>query len=108
TLRLQVLLRAVFRELVVFVEWLARGCWRLFASRRELVLENAGLEGALLAINGRAPRIIAIDGFTPGAVIPDDLQIAKIERGRLRVGDVGFAGLVDEDSPGGTDFFGPT
>ena len=33
-------------------------------------------------------------------MLPDDLQVAVVERRRLRVGDVRLAVLVDEDAAG--------
>src|SRR5689334_22287517 len=37
-------------------------------------------------------------------MIPYDLEIAKVERGGLGVGDIGLAGPVYEDAAGRTDF----
>ena len=40
-------------------------------------------------------------------MLPDDVQVAEVERGRLRVGDVGLGSFCDQDAARGADRFGP-
>ncbi len=104
---LEVLLGLVLRVLVelhahVFVD---RGP---VALRRVVVAEDAGLEGALVAVERGAPGVLRIAALAPGPVGPAHLQVAEIEGRRLGVGDVGPAGLVDQDATIGTDRHRPS
>src|SRR5258706_3892995 len=73
----------------------------------EVVAHDAGLESAFVPIEGGAPLIFWIGWIAPGAMLPDNLKIAEIERRLLSVGDIGFALFVDENAAGRADVFGP-
>src|SRR5262245_8536592 len=99
---LQILLGLVFWELFQLADDFA-GNLLAFAAGNEIEAEHAGVERALVAVEGRAPWVFGIGRFAPGAVGPDNLHVAEIERGALRVGDVGAGLLVHKDAAGGTD-----
>ena len=70
------------------------------AFRNEIVAEHAGFQSALIPIERRAPGILVVHRLAPRAVVPDDLQLAEIERGGLRVGDVRLTRLVHQNAAG--------
>jgi hypothetical protein len=76
----------VFVELVldVFVDGFA------FADGEEVVAHDAGLEGAFFTVECGAPGVFGVRRGAPGAVGPDDFDVAEIEGRFLGVGDVGF------------------
>ncbi len=88
---LQVLLGLVLGVLVQLHA--PRRRWRrlALAERDEVVAVHAHLERALVAVERRAPGILRVGRCAPGAVLPDHRQVAEVERGRLRVGDVRLA-----------------
>ena len=81
---------------------------RATARRHEIVTVDAGLQGSFVAVDRGAPRILGVGSLTPGAMLPDDVKIAEIKRGRLRVGDIRLAPLVDQDATRRADSPGPS
>ena len=75
--------------------------------RDEVVAVHAQLERPLVAVDRGAPGILGVGRLSPGAMLPDDVQVAEVERGRLGVGDVRLALLVDQDAAGRGDPLGP-
>ncbi len=97
---LQVLLGLVLRVLLLLEQRLAGKGWLLLAVREEIVTIHAHLERAAFAVDGGAPRIFRVGRWAPGAMLPDDGELVEIESRGLRVGDVRFAVLLDEDAAG--------
>ncbi len=64
----------------------------------EVVTVDAELQGSLFSIDDSRPWILRIRCIAPGAMSPDDVEIAVVEQGRLRVRYVGFGSRVDEDA----------
>src|SRR5439155_10436408 len=81
---LQIFLGLVFRILLQFVSDVLVESFA-FAQRRKIVAHDAGLQGAFVAVNSSSPRIFWIGRAAPGAVLPDDLEVAIIESGALGV-----------------------
>src|SRR2546421_10948977 len=88
---LQVLLRLVLGVLIGLEDGLAALGRRALAERRKVIAVDARLERAPVAIERRPPRVLRVGRLAPGAVLPDDLQVAVVERGCLRVADVRLA-----------------
>src|SRR4029078_5731564 len=75
---LEVLLRLVFGELLELVRHvLVDG--RAAAGRGEVVAHDTRAEGALVAVEGRAPGVGRIRGAAPAPMVPDDLQASEVE-----------------------------
>src|SRR5262245_58951541 len=82
-----VLLRPVLRKLVILEQRLPGLLRRRLAVGNEVIVVDADLQGPLIPVERRTPRILRIGWIAPGAVRPDDQQVAKFEGRRLRVGD---------------------
>ena len=68
---------------------------------------GACFERSLIAIDKEGPRIVGIRRRSPGTVLPDGVEVVKLEGGGLRVGYVRLAALLDEYPAGGGDALGP-
>ena len=80
---------------------------RAAAGGDEIVAVDAGLQGSLVAVDRGSPGVLGVGRLAPGAMLPDDVEIAKVERGGLGVGDVGLGSLFDQDAARGADALGP-
>ena len=90
TWRLQVFLGLVLGELIELIGHFAVD-GRAAAGGDEIVAVDAGLQGSLVAVDRGTPGVFGVGGLAPGSMLPDDVEIAEVERGRLGVGDVGLA-----------------
>src|SRR5207248_5925329 len=77
------------------------------AKWNEIVIINTYLQRSLVAVERRTPRVFWIGCFSPTTVLPDHPEVIETESCGLRIGDVCFTPLVDEDSSGGCDSRGP-
>src|SRR5581483_4542024 len=73
----------------------------------EIVGIDAGFKDAFVAVEGGGPGVFGIGRVAPGAMVPDNLEVAIVENGGLGVGDVGFAGFINKDAAGGIHGLGP-
>src|SRR4051794_9195216 len=81
--------------------------WTSLAQGNEVIAIHTALERSLIAINGRAPRILRIGRVSIGAMLPDDGQLAEVEGRGLRIGNVGLAVLIHQNAARRTDPFWP-
>ena len=102
----QVLLSSVFRVFLILVSHVAMLSLRA-AHGREIVTKHIHLQRPLVSVERRPPRMLRIVCLTPTAVLPNHSQILEIEGRGLRIGDIGFARLIDKDAAGRCDPGGP-
>ncbi len=95
--RLDVLLLSVFRIFVQFVKAIAMHRFSV-AGRDKIVAVRAGLQRSLVAVKNRRPRIFRVRRITPRPMLPRHLQVAIVKHRVLRVGDVGLARRVHQNS----------
>ena len=90
----QVLFVAVFGVFFEFHDDVAANAFPL-ADRREVVAVDAAFQGAAVAIDRGASGIIRVRRRAPGAMRPENLLVAEVERGGLRIRDVSAAIAID-------------
>jgi len=98
---LEILFSLIFRVLLKLICDITVNRLTSLFSRQVVIPIDARFQSAFVTIEGGSPALFGIGSFAPGAVLPYNLQVIKIEGSGLRIGNVRFALLVHENSASG-------
>lgn len=107
SIQLDVLFRNVLWELLLFEQTVEMERLLIFGPGDEIRAHGARLKSSVFAVDEKRPRIIGIGRGAPCAVLPNGVEIIELEHRSLRVRDIRFAVLLNENAAGRSDAFWP-